>query len=631
ISAAADSLHQGVLAKFKDALDSAEGGYFMDKIPRECLSIIKSKSKVRYSRSRITDSRVNTNAPLYSSSPSNSFNLQQIAASLEDKLDIRMNRFEKSLNDMKNYFVTPTAPIKAVEEYENHLCNLCGNNPHDGYDYQQQFPFVHEQELSYNQNYDVLTKFKPHSILRFIFRLKKQVIKFSKPIILFKTRSLLMKLLSQIPTKRRKNHHKIPIFVSSLEKSVAQNALNSKLLLINSNSQRLDKKEQEVKNVEEQPVERENRNIQSLQNFRVVHKSFISSNTSQISSIHEIAPEHLLSMGYEHLSITPATESDEVIESNAKNLLPIPSECEVALEDKRECDVPISENSPVCDNHSDIFSDSKIDDDISVYDDDFEDAEYVEASLPDPEILSVEEENVVQHEEEEVNFEDISQIQDIVLREKLLSITRLIFNIESLNDNPTPDRVFNSFASNNSLLDNFSPEFKTFCDHTEETRSGNTTHANDSLLEYDSFCFEIEPDQERMINLVENDILDDSTNDPLLEEVDLFLAADHSIPPGIENFYDSKGDIRFLEALLIDDSILSHESPNSNFEDNPLIPRPPPEPPDAETDAGEEIPVMMNDKDEYVYSSFIFVIFAKMFSLLSAESEDTIFDPGIFD
>nr|GEV57249.1 hypothetical protein [Tanacetum cinerariifolium] len=41
---------------------------------------------------------------------------KQIAASLEDKLDIRMNRFEKSLNDMKASFVTPTAPIKAVEE-----------------------------------------------------------------------------------------------------------------------------------------------------------------------------------------------------------------------------------------------------------------------------------------------------------------------------------------------------------------------------------------------------------------------------------------------------------------------------------------------------------------------------------
>nr|GEX99115.1 reverse transcriptase domain-containing protein [Tanacetum cinerariifolium] len=75
-----------------------------------------TKSKVRYSRSRVTDSRANTNAPLSSSLLSNSFDLQKIAASLEDKLDIRMNRFEKSLNDMKASFVTPTAPIKAVDE-----------------------------------------------------------------------------------------------------------------------------------------------------------------------------------------------------------------------------------------------------------------------------------------------------------------------------------------------------------------------------------------------------------------------------------------------------------------------------------------------------------------------------------
>nr|GFB97759.1 hypothetical protein [Tanacetum cinerariifolium] len=93
-------------------------------IPRECLSIIESKSKVRYSRSRVTDSRANTNAPLSSSLPSNSFDLQQIAAFLKDKLEIRMNRFEKSLNDMKVSFVTPTAPNKEVEE----VCVTCGAN-----------------------------------------------------------------------------------------------------------------------------------------------------------------------------------------------------------------------------------------------------------------------------------------------------------------------------------------------------------------------------------------------------------------------------------------------------------------------------------------------------------------------
>nr|GEY60653.1 hypothetical protein [Tanacetum cinerariifolium] len=106
-----------------DALDSAAGGNFLDKIPRECLSIIESKSKVRYSRSRATDVRSNINANL-SSSQSNSFDLQQIAAALEDKLDIRMNRFEKSLNEMKNFIVTPIAPLTAVTE----ICVTCGSN-----------------------------------------------------------------------------------------------------------------------------------------------------------------------------------------------------------------------------------------------------------------------------------------------------------------------------------------------------------------------------------------------------------------------------------------------------------------------------------------------------------------------
>nr|GEW68620.1 reverse transcriptase domain-containing protein [Tanacetum cinerariifolium] len=86
-----DTFYNALNPNDQDALDSAAGGNFLDKIPRECLSIIESKSK--------------------------------IAASLEDKLDIRMNRLEKSLNDMKNSFVTPTVPLKAVEE------NLYNNKP----------------------------------------------------------------------------------------------------------------------------------------------------------------------------------------------------------------------------------------------------------------------------------------------------------------------------------------------------------------------------------------------------------------------------------------------------------------------------------------------------------------------
>nr|GFC64621.1 hypothetical protein [Tanacetum cinerariifolium] len=49
-----------------------------------------------------------------------------------------------------------------------------------------------------------------------------------------------------------------------------ESALNSKLLSIN--SQRLNKEKQEVKNVVEQPAERRTRIIESLQNFKVIHK-----------------------------------------------------------------------------------------------------------------------------------------------------------------------------------------------------------------------------------------------------------------------------------------------------------------------------------------------------------------------
>ncbi|GKB45507.1 hypothetical protein Tco_0896260, partial [Tanacetum coccineum] len=178
-------------------------------------------------------------------------------------------------------------------------------------------------------------------------------------------------------------------------------------------------------------------------------------------------------------------------------------------------------------------------------DNDFEDIEYV----------SLEEVNDVDQEVKEFDLEDILQIQDVILREKLLNVKRIITNIKSLNDNPTPDRVLKSPSSvlisvtdSNSLFeksdtsfsfsDNSLPEFETFSDHTEETRSGSTTtHANNSLLEYDSFLFEAEPDQGGLISIV----ISDNSNDPLLElpefesfHFDLSLPHTPPEPPDVE-------------------------------------------------------------------------------------------------
>ncbi|GJQ90684.1 reverse transcriptase domain-containing protein [Tanacetum coccineum] len=104
-----DTFYNSLNSNDQDALDSAAGGNFLDKMPQEGLAIIESKSKVRYSRSRANDSRVSTDAPLSNSSSSNnSFDMQQIAASLEDKMTIKMNQM---MSQMKALVVTP-APVK---------------------------------------------------------------------------------------------------------------------------------------------------------------------------------------------------------------------------------------------------------------------------------------------------------------------------------------------------------------------------------------------------------------------------------------------------------------------------------------------------------------------------------------
>nr|GEY18563.1 hypothetical protein [Tanacetum cinerariifolium] len=128
----------------------------------------------------------------------------------------------------------------------------------------------------------------------------------------------------------------------------------------------------------------------------------------------------------EHLSTISETESDELIKSSVENLVPIPSESEGISDDT--CDVPFCDNSSpldVLNDHFKLFSDFN-DDCTSSDDDSFKDIDYVEASPPDSELVSLE------------------VVKDDILCEELLNINLLIANIESLNDNPTPDCVLKS-------------------------------------------------------------------------------------------------------------------------------------------------------------------------------------------
>ncbi|GKA47424.1 hypothetical protein Tco_0740307, partial [Tanacetum coccineum] len=191
-------------------------------------------------------------------------------------------------------------------------------------------------------------------------------------------------------------------------------------------------------------------------------------------------PVDFLIMEDEHLDTILATESDEVIKSSVENLVQIPSEFKGISEDT--CDVPVCEDPSTFDalsNHSEILSDSN-NDGTSSDDDSYENIEYIEASPLNLEIVSLEEVNEDQ-EKKEFDLEDIFQIQDIILREKLLNISRLVTNIEYLKDKPTPDRVlkspssfpipvtdsdsfFEEFDTSFSHLDNSLPKFETFSD-----------------------------------------------------------------------------------------------------------------------------------------------------------------------
>nr|GFA42303.1 hypothetical protein [Tanacetum cinerariifolium] len=450
-----------------------------------------------------------------------------------------------------------------------------------------------------------------------------------------------------------------------------KNALNSKLLLISPKSQRLEKKEHEVKNVVEQ-AERRNRAEKSLQNFRIIHKSSISfKNTSQISSIHSVAPiqstkepEHLLSMGYEHFSITPETKSD------AENLLPIPSKCEVTLEDKIECDMPAKYDcSLVFTNFSNpLFKDN---DNLDSSDDE---------SLPDEDV-SAEELKIYLNplfDEDEINSDKLDPhcfnvksdfVESLLNRDTFIDFSsKFDFSGELAHiktEIPKSDFDFEEEIRliENLMYDNSSPRppeelNAEIADTIIESIPLLPIPVQDGNSQQDEIDIGTETN-DVMPPSVEND---DDDYDLLLGEADLYLS-DNSIPPGIENVADdSEGDVRFLEELLINDSILSHESFDSNLEENPSIPRPPPEPPDVESffdlkpdviaeeisdklnedkcfDPGRKINVstMIEDGD---YFPFIFVIrfFLPYFIfpevsplLLSTKSEDTIFDPGISD
>ncbi|GJV91054.1 hypothetical protein Tco_1538867 [Tanacetum coccineum] len=234
-----------------------------------------------------------------------------------------------------------------------------------------------------------------------------------------------------------------------------------------------------------------------------------------------VEPDNSLSMGDEHLSTIPEKE-----ESSVEDLVPIPSESE-GISDSM-CDVPFCDNSTPLEaskDHSEILLDSN--DDYSSSDDDSlysEDIDYVDASPPDSELVSLEEVKDFDPENGEIDTDILLTIKDDILHEKLLNINLLIAKIKALKDNPTPSSDFvtkspstspNSFLEETNISYNSLPESETFCFNLEEKSSGNPTSYTDlSLPDYEAFFCDSEPDSGDFTMDVVEDIFDNPTREP---------------------------------------------------------------------------------------------------------------------
>ncbi|GJW83286.1 hypothetical protein Tco_0156431 [Tanacetum coccineum] len=542
-------------------------------------------------------------------------------------------KYDTNLNSL-NFSDYPLQP-----QYETNICELCGNDAHFGYDCSPQVPFVYNQNPCFDQNFDnnfPLTSpnfsqqylccencggphenfqcqplnqnfYEPNHCYNSNFFGFDQFQPPQFPVIhqppqATSTEMLQARenLMETIQTFLKKFDH-----IPPEEKPMAFLLAEDKFLKIKQAIKEEQNQPEDIQELmlkllndlkicdgillkqEEQAVQEEQEE-QTAQSF-LLNWNFPMADDDEYTIIYRSSkaittdlpteePYNSLSMGDEHLNTIPETKLDEVIKSSVKNLVPIPSESK-GVSDKI-CDVPFCDNG-----HFDAefgLINSLLSRDISITSPkiDFLPEEFAgELNLIDPILPGIDEDDF-DEEEGAINI-DILQIEDEILREKLLNVNLLIDKIEALNHTPSIPFV----------------------------------------LEYPSSS---------PIPVVDSDFL--------IEEVDTYLIPEDSIPPGIESDFDSEGDIVFLDNLLNNDPIPEYERFTFDIEpDAPVINNFDELNEDECFDlGGGEIVFSQNVEDD---DSFTFVIrtFLSFLTyledsllLLSTGSEDIIFDPGIY-
>ncbi|GJS93057.1 hypothetical protein Tco_0800025 [Tanacetum coccineum] len=259
-----------------------------------------------------------------------------------------------------------------------------------------------------------------------------------------------------------------------------------------------------------------------------------------------------LIMEDEHLSTIPETESDEFIKSSVENLVQIPSESEDSSEG--ECDLPPYDDSSK--NHDLTFSNPLFDinDDCTSSDDE----SFSEEDVPmenfkffsnplfdlDEEIVSTEV-NLIQNEVLE-SVTSIPPVIDSFYAESNL-IESLLNRNTSINSSSKIDSLLDEFAGELTLLKSIPPGID-----DDNLDSEGEIHLVERLLYDNSSPRPPKDSNSDVSNAITKSfspsLIPIEDSDSIIEDIDLFLTPNDSMPPGIEtDDYDSEGDILFFE------------------------------------------------------------------------------------
>ncbi|GKB00161.1 hypothetical protein Tco_0828154 [Tanacetum coccineum] len=223
----------------------------------------------------------------------------------------------------------------------------------------------------------------------------------------------------------------------------------------------------------------------------------------------------------EHLGTIPKTDSDEEIKSSVKNLNLTPSESEDYSDYVSECDLPFCDNSPNFNNDYEIFSNPLFN----------SNADYTSS-------------------DDESSFEEDFLVENFkIYLNPLLEFDEEIFSSEI---NPLYNKVLEDLDS--IPPGNENDHFNVESDLIELLLN------KDTVITFSKIDFLLEEfaDELTLINLIPPRIAETNfdpkedihliKNDSLMEEIDIFLVADDSIPLGIDSDgYDSEKDNLFLE------------------------------------------------------------------------------------